>query len=75
MGRTPFLCLRLVDRDAYPSTRLLGKFAGLNRAWGFGDISVTTAGTDRSFAELLEAVEHFAPRALIDPPPERPEVD
>ena len=75
VGRTAFLCLKLVDPAAYPSTHVMGKFAGINRASGFGDISVTTTGTDRSFTELLAAVERFAPRVLLDPPPpERPEL-
>jgi hypothetical protein len=75
VGRTSLLCLTLVDRDAYPSTRVMGKFAGLNRASGFGDIAVGVTGTDRSFAELVEAVERFAPRALLEPrPPARPEI-
>jgi len=74
VGRTSFLCLKLADRDAYPSTRVLGKFAGLNRASGFGDIAVGVTGTDRSFAELIAAVERVAPRALlVPPPPGRPE--
>lgn len=75
VGRTSFLCLRLVDRAAYPSTRALGKFAGLNRASGFGDIAVGVTGTDRSFTELIAAVERFAPRALLAPPASgRPEI-
>lgn len=75
VGRTSFLFLKLADRDAYPSTRVLRKFAGLNRASGFGDIAVGVTGTDRSFAELIEAVERFALRALLAPPPPgRPEL-
>jgi hypothetical protein len=73
-GRMPFLHLVLVDPAAHPSTRPMAKLARLTRAWRRGDISVTTNATDRSFAELLAAVERFAPRVLLDPPPGRPDL-
>ena len=73
-GRMPLLHLILVDPRAHPSTRPMRKLAGLTHDWRLGDIAVTTNATDRSFAELLAAVERFAPRVLIDPPPERPEL-
>ena len=71
-GRQPFLCLTLFDPDAYRSTHIMGKFASINRYMQFGDISITIMGTDRSFGELLAAVERFAPRQLLEPPPARP---
>jgi len=74
VGRMPFLHLMLVDPAAYPSTRPMGKLADLAHASRLGDIAVTTNATDRSFAELLAALERFAPRVLLDPPPERPEL-
>ena len=51
-----FLCLHLRDPSAYPSFRLLGRMAGLNRGIGFGDISISASGTDRKFVELEEAI-------------------
>ena len=52
------------------SARLLG---GLNKGMGFGDLALSALGTDKSFAELLEAVEHFAPRDSGGLPHNRPE--
>ena len=57
--RQHFLCLELVDPARYPPTSLLGRFAGSNRLLGFGDIAINVGGTDRSFDELVDAVERF----------------
>lgn len=59
--RQQFLCLELADAAQYPPTRLLGRLAGANRLVGFGDIAINIGGTNRSFDELVEAVERFRP--------------
>lgn len=58
-----FACLFLRDPGAYRSTTVAGKFAGTNKAMGFGDIALSVTGTDRSFDELMAAIERFAPAA------------
>lgn len=59
-GQT-FLVLRLFEPERYRSTKMLGRLAGINKAMGFGDIAISALGTDRSFAELVAAVQRFAP--------------
>ena len=57
-----FVAIYLKDPSLFPrdgTARLLG---GLNRGLGFGDLAISAVGTDKSFTELLAAVEHFAPR-------------
>jgi hypothetical protein len=56
-----FICLHLHDPTRYPAAGLRGWVAGANKGMGFGDIAMTAAGTDRSFDELLSAIEQFAP--------------
>ena len=58
-----FACLFLRDPGAYRSTTFAGKLAGANKAMGFGDIALSVTGTDRSFDELMAAIERFAPTA------------
>lgn len=56
-----FVAIHLKDPSLFPrdgAARLLG---GLNRGMGFGDLAISAVGTDKSFAQLLAAVEHFAP--------------
>jgi hypothetical protein len=56
-----FACLFLRDPGAYRATTLAGRLAGLNKAMGFGDIAITTNGTDASFGDLMAAIDRFAP--------------
>ena len=60
-----FACLFLRDPSVHPSSTIAGKLAGANKAMGFGDIALSTTGTDKSFLELLAAIERFAPPALL----------
>ncbi|PKP94037.1 MAG: hypothetical protein CVT77_03750 [Alphaproteobacteria bacterium HGW-Alphaproteobacteria-16] len=72
----PFLCLWLDTPEAYPSTAMLGRLAGLNRGMGFGDIAITMAGTDQSFQTLIDVVDphlrrlskHGGVNATVAPP-------
>jgi hypothetical protein len=57
-----FLALWLRDPSAYPSRSLLGRAAGMNKTLGFGDIAITTQGTDRSFEDLVDAVRAQVPQ-------------
>jgi hypothetical protein len=52
-----FVCLYLREPAQYPSTRLLGRMAGVNRSLGFGDIALNVSGTDRTHDDLVEALE------------------
>lgn len=56
------LSLWLIDPDAWRSTKLLGRLAGANKGMGYGDISLTMQGTDRSFREMVDAVRGHAPQ-------------
>lgn len=59
-----FACLFLRDPRAYPSSTFVGKLAAANKAMGFGDVALTASSTDKSFADLMAAIERFAPPAL-----------
>lgn len=59
-----FACLFLHDPAAHRSTTFAGKLARANRAMGFGDIALTASGTDASFADLIAAIDQFAPPGL-----------
>ena len=56
----------LGDPAAYPSTTFSGRTAGANKALGFGDITLSAAGLDCSFDELVAAFETHAD-ALAQP--------
>ena len=57
----PFLCLWLRDPEAYRASGPAGWSDRLNRLMGFGDVSLTTIGLDRSFDELVDAVSRHQP--------------
>lgn len=58
-----FLCLWLDAPERYPARSTLGKLSGMNKAMGFGDLSLSMQGTDQSFDRLLEVVgTHLAAR-------------
>jgi hypothetical protein len=59
--RQKMVSLWLHDPQAHRSTKLLGRLAGANKAMGFGDISLTAQGTDRSFDDMANAVAEHAP--------------
>lgn len=63
--RQRFVCLFLRDPSAFPSSTVLGRLKRANKAMGFGDIALSAIGTDRSFGDLLAAVERFAPAGLL----------
>ena len=56
--RQRFVSFDLADRARFRSTKLAGRLAGANRAFGFGDISLGVTGTDRRFDDM--AVAFFA---------------
>lgn len=59
--RQRFLSLWLSDPGAYRSSKMLGKLGSASTAMGFGDISLSAQGLDRSFEEMVAAVAAFAP--------------
>ena len=59
-GQT-FLTLWFRDPSRYPSSSLLSKLQGANKALGFGDIALSTHGTDKGLKDLGEAVHAHAP--------------
>jgi hypothetical protein len=63
-----FLSLHLKDASQFPRSGMGLWSSGLNKGLGFGDVAITAAGTDRSFDELLAAVERFARRDDALPP-------
>ncbi|WP_367184073.1 STM3941 family protein [Sphingomonas sp.] len=60
-----FACLFLRNPAAFPSTGLVGKLAAINKSIGFGDIALSTTGTDRSFQAMMAAIAAFAPAGLL----------
>lgn len=62
--RQHIVALDLHDPAAWPVAGVLGRVAGANRALGWGDVALTTAGLDRSFAELCAAIDRHAPTLL-----------
>jgi hypothetical protein len=59
--RQHFLSLHLKSPAMFPRSGPGGFVGSLNRGLGFGDIALTVAGTDRSFDELVEAIDRYAP--------------
>lgn len=53
------ILLHLQNPKRFPSTTLLGKLAGANRALTGGDIAINLSGTDKSFDEAMVAIEYF----------------
>lgn len=56
------IVLHLRDPDRFPAKRPFAILAGANRALTGGDISISLAGTDRSFPEALAAIQRFRTR-------------
>lgn len=56
-----FVCLSLRDAAQFPRAGVGALLGGVNRGMGFGDVALTAVGTDRSFDEMLAAVERWAP--------------
>ena len=52
------LTLRDPSRDRSPS--LIGKMTSLNAMLGFGHVALSAQSTDKSFDEMLRAIEHHA---------------
>lgn len=62
--RWPFyirhLCIDLHEPAQHPSTSARAKLFGRGWNLGYGDITVTTIGTETTVDELLEAMERFS---------------
>ncbi len=59
----PFATLWLSEPRAFPAATVQGVLRLANRRLGYGDITLNAAGTDRTFAELTEALRKHAPAA------------
>lgn len=57
--RQRFLSFDLVDRTRFRPTTLAARLAGANRAFGYGDVSLGTTGTDRRFDDMAAAFFRF----------------
>ena len=64
--RQRFLCIFLKDPSRRPATGWTGALLAANSGFGFGDLALSTTGTDRSHGELVEAVRRHASPALAD---------
>jgi hypothetical protein len=62
VGRQRFVTLTLRDPTLDPSTSLQAKLARINNMMGFGHVSLTELGIDKTHEELLEAVRFHAAR-------------
>jgi hypothetical protein len=60
--RQKAIILHLRHPDRYPGRGYLAMLARVNRRLTGGDIAITLAGTDRSFADAMSAIEQFRPR-------------
>lgn len=56
-----FVCLHLKDPSMFARAGALGWLAAFNRGLNFGDVALTVTGTDRSHAELVAAIDRYAP--------------
>ncbi|HEV2817065.1 MAG TPA: STM3941 family protein [Allosphingosinicella sp.] len=56
-----FVCLHLKDPAMFPRSGSGAWLAALNRRLDFGDVALTVIGTDRSHAELVAAIDRYAP--------------
>ena len=63
------IILHLRNPERYPSTTILGKLAGLNRAITGGDIAINLTGTNGKVNDAIAAIEWFQQnlRAKISP--------
>jgi len=66
LNHQSFVCLRLHDAADFPSKRRRRWFAVVNRSMGFGDVALTTLGTDRTTAQLYAAIAGWT--QLVTPP-------
>lgn len=60
--RQKSIILHLRNPDRFPSTKLLGRVAGANRALTGGDIPVSLTGTDGRFEDAMTAIAHHRRR-------------
>jgi hypothetical protein len=59
MSGQQFLCLKLARPADYPGRSTARLMAGMNKNMGFGDVAISTNGTDRTHNELMSAVSRF----------------
>jgi hypothetical protein len=59
--RSKFLCLDVTEAGTFRRSGLAAMTGGANRGMGYGDVQLNVTGTDRSFAELEEAMRRFWP--------------
>lgn len=57
--RQKMVGLTLIDRTRDRPQTLMGKFAGVNRTLGFGDLALTVQGTDGNYEDMLEVLAHY----------------
>jgi hypothetical protein len=57
--RQKLVGLTLVDRDRNPPQSISGRFAGLNKSLGFGDLALTLQGTNGNYQALLDTLAHY----------------
>jgi hypothetical protein len=60
-----FACLVLKDPARFPRTGTAKWLGAFNKSGGYGDVLLSTVGTDRSFDELWAALGRFAPPSLV----------
>lgn len=61
-GAQKAIVLHLRNRDHFPAKGSFALLAGANRTLTGGDISILLTGIDRSFSEVLAAIERFRTR-------------
>jgi hypothetical protein len=64
--RQHLLSIDLKEPALFPPTTLLGRLGNANRSLGFGDVVISTAGTNRSFRDLRAAIERYAPTGILE---------
>jgi hypothetical protein len=56
-----FVCVHLKNPSMFPRAGAGAWLSVFNRSLGFGDIALTVTGTDRSFDEMVAAIDRYAP--------------
>lgn len=59
IGSQQFLCLMLDQPERYKGKSALGLAAGMNKNIGYGDVTISMQGTDRTMQDLVDAVARF----------------
>lgn len=61
MAAETFVSLYLKQPERFSGKGILGRSAAINQKMGYGDVVISTRGTDATPDDLIAAIERFAP--------------